>query len=191
MNQKELHIVNAHQNTETGDLIGSPETRKRIVVPFSNPCIGIYARLPPGCGDIDGTVEHLHDWYHTLDPESLSKLPGDLKARIDILITKSKALFEWCDGSLVHAMKAGQYFLLDEISLADDSVLERLNSVLEPHRSLLLAEKGTQDAFVKAVSEFQFLATMNSRRGLGQEGAFSSTEELLHRNMGALGHRGR
>jgi midasin len=31
--------------------------------------------------------------------------------------------------------------LLDEISLADDSVLEQLNSVLEPHRLLVLAEK--------------------------------------------------
>jgi AAA domain (dynein-related subfamily) len=32
------------------------------------------------------------------------------------------------DGSLVNAMKAGHHFLLDEISLANNSVLERLNS---------------------------------------------------------------
>ena len=31
---------------------------------------------------------------------------------------------------------------MDEIFLADDSVLECLNSVLEPERSLILAEKG-------------------------------------------------
>lgn len=39
-------------------------------------------------------------------------------------------LFEWCDGPLVQAMQGGAFFLADEISLADDSVLERLNSLL-------------------------------------------------------------
>lgn len=34
-------------------------------------------------------------------------------------------------------MKDGSLFLMDEISLADDSVLERLNSVLEPERKLV------------------------------------------------------
>lgn len=36
-------------------------------------------------------------------------------------------LFQWHDGPLVLAMKEGGVFLMDEISLADDSVLERLN----------------------------------------------------------------
>ena len=39
-------------------------------------------------------------------------------------------------------MNAGCALLVDEISLADDSVLERLNSVLERERTLVLAEKG-------------------------------------------------
>ena len=53
-----------------------------------------------------------------------------------------QALFEWQDGALVSAMKEGDLLLIDEISLADDAVLERLNSVLEPSRTLYLAEKG-------------------------------------------------
>lgn len=40
-------------------------------------------------------------------------------------------LFEWHDGPLVLAMKEDSFFLLDEISLADDSVLERLNRYIE------------------------------------------------------------
>jgi midasin len=40
-------------------------------------------------------------------------------------------------------MREGDLFLLDEISLAEDAVLERLNSVLEPSRALTLAEKGS------------------------------------------------
>lgn len=42
----------------------------------------------------------------------------------------SMKLFEWVDGPLILSMKEGQLFLADEISLADDSVLERLNSLL-------------------------------------------------------------
>lgn len=44
-----------------------------------------------------------------------------------------KKLFEWVDGPLVNAMRNGDMFLADEISLADDSVLERLNSLLGMH----------------------------------------------------------
>ena len=40
-----------------------------------------------------------------------------------------------------HPYVAGDHFLIDEISLADDAVLERLNSVLESSRTLTLAEK--------------------------------------------------
>uniref|UniRef100_A0A2P2MUQ5 Midasin-like n=1 Tax=Rhizophora mucronata TaxID=61149 RepID=A0A2P2MUQ5_RHIMU len=50
---------------------------------------------------------------------------------------KWQTIFMWQDGPLVQAMKAGDLFLVDEISLADDSVLERLNSVLEPERKLV------------------------------------------------------
>lgn len=50
---------------------------------------------------------------------------------------KWQTIFMWQDGPLVHAMKKGDLFLVDEISLADDSVIERLNSVLETERTLV------------------------------------------------------
>lgn len=53
---------------------------------------------------------------------------------------QKQRLFEWCDGPLVVACRRGDDFLIDEISLADDSVLERLNSLLEDERTLLIAE---------------------------------------------------
>jgi midasin len=56
---------------------------------------------------------------------------------LQILHSQWKALFVWQDGPLVEAMRKGDLFLVDEISLADDSVLERLNSVLEPKRELV------------------------------------------------------
>ena len=37
------------------------------------------------------------------------------------------APFAWVDGPLITAMKQGHAILLDEINLAEDAVLERLN----------------------------------------------------------------
>ena len=54
----------------------------------------------------------------------------------------------------MNAMREGNYLLVDEISLADDSVLERLNSVLEPERTLLLAEKGAASQEIQVFIEF-------------------------------------
>lgn len=68
-------------------------------------------------------------------------------------------------------------FLADEISLADDSVLERLNSVLEPERTLVLAEKGSQGDInthqdidhLVAKRGFQLMATMNPGGDYGKK----------------------
>ncbi|KAJ3358451.1 hypothetical protein GGF32_000407 [Allomyces javanicus] len=82
---------------------------------------------------------------------------------------ESDKLFEWQEGPLIQAMKDGHFFLLDEISLAEDSVLERLNSVLEPSRTILIAEKGGDAEHVTAVDGFRFLATMNPGGDYGKK----------------------
>uniref|UniRef100_A0A8C2BQ53 Midasin n=1 Tax=Cyprinus carpio TaxID=7962 RepID=A0A8C2BQ53_CYPCA len=82
-------------------------------------------------------------------------------------------LFEWHDGPLVLAMKQDGVFLMDEISLADDSVLERLNSVLETEKSLVLAEKGSGDdedvELIIAGKKFRLVATMNPGGDFGKK----------------------
>ena len=69
-------------------------------------------------------------------------------------------------------------FLADEISLADDSVLERMNSVLEPEREILLAEKigqemeakaGVTTEIVTAGANFRFVGTMNPGGDYGKK----------------------
>ncbi|KAL0114620.1 hypothetical protein PUN28_011725 [Cardiocondyla obscurior] len=88
---------------------------------------------------------------------------------------EDQRLFEWVDGPLVNAMRNGDLFLADEISLADDSVLERLNSLLEPERSLLLAEKGIdsshdeENAVIIANEKFVFIGTMNPGGDYGKK----------------------
>ena len=78
-------------------------------------------------------------------------------------------LFEWMDGPLVQAVLNGEYMLLDEISLADDAVLERLNSLLEPERSLVIAEKGGDSVELIASHGFMLFGTMNPGGDFGKK----------------------
>lgn len=166
---KELHIVNAHQNTETGDLIGSQRpirNRGAILEALGVDLTSILQTL--GLEIPDSTEEKLAA-YKAVDHSSIANISPALIERVTTNETRAKALFEWSDGALVDAMRLGHFFLLDEISLADDSVLERLNSVLEPQRTLLLAEKGVDNSFVVASDGFQFFATMNPGGDFGKK----------------------
>ncbi|KJZ74088.1 hypothetical protein HIM_06537 [Hirsutella minnesotensis 3608] len=166
---RQIHIVNAHQNTETGDLIGSQRpvrNRGAILEVLDGDLTSILQTLGRV---LPNSTEEKLELYKSLDGELIAQIPQDLKNRIAVNETRAKALFEWSDGALVEAMRGGHFFLLDEISLADDSVLERLNSVLEPQRTLLLAEKGIDNSFVAASDGFQFFATMNPGGDFGKK----------------------
>ncbi len=98
-------------------------------------------------------------------------LPSTLAMQLSSLCSDYDRIFEWADGALVEAMRCGGAFLVDEISLAEDSVLERLNSVLEPEHSLLLAEKpltGSDLELVHALPSFRLFATMNPGGDFGK-----------------------
>ena len=90
-------------------------------------------------------------------------------------------------------MTSGSMFLIDEISLADDSVLERLNSVLEPERTLLLAEKGGGDGagneidVIVAKETFRIVATMNPGGDYGKKEV--SYDVFLFRAIPVIGFR--
>lgn len=164
MSNTVLHIVNAQQNMETADLIGAQRPIRNKALAESQLAQELTAVFKDreAYSQISGhDLNSLLNAYEEVQRQSPAWLTPETSLRIEQLRIKASALFEWADGSLVHAMKQGHPFLLDEISLADDSVLERLNSVLEPGRTLLLAEKGTNDACVNALPGFQFLATMN------------------------------
>ena len=83
---------------------------------------------------------------------------------------RCRSIFEWQDGPLVTAMKQGDIFVMDEINLAEDSVIERLNSVLESGRTITLAEKGggVASEVIVAHPNFRFLATMNPGGDFGK-----------------------
>ncbi|KAL9034550.1 MAG: hypothetical protein Q9214_006997, partial [Letrouitia sp. 1 TL-2023] len=169
---KELHIVNAHQNMETGDLVGSQRPfrgRSSIERSLREKLIHLLNSNTDVKADNQMSTDLMLQKLDHLMAEKSNEVPIGISESIRGLRSRLKTLFEWMDGGLVRCMKAGNFFLLDEISLADDSVLERLNSVLEPGRFLFLAEKGTNDALVTAADGFQFLATMNPGGDYGKK----------------------
>lgn len=119
---------------------------------------------------------------HAIDTD-WGELVKSTHREMEVMFQKHSALFEWADGPLVLSMKDGNMILLDEMSLAEDAVLERLNSVLEPSRTLVLAEKGGEgpscvheadDAIqifsseVRAHEDFRIFATMNPGGDFGK-----------------------
>ncbi|KAF9140977.1 AAA ATPase midasin [Mortierella sp. GBA39] len=179
----ELVIVNCHQNTETADLLGGqrPVRNNQGLVAATKIEIakfladaGAELTFVPEEADLDVFVSAFENYVKTNEMESKTLEDG---TELITVITELRrtyrqatTLFEWHDGPLVQSMKEGHLFLLDEISLADDSVLERLNSVLEPQRLLVLAEKGGKTVEVmNGVPNFQFLATMNPGGDYGKK----------------------
>ncbi|KAK9455864.1 hypothetical protein V1511DRAFT_320492 [Dipodascopsis uninucleata] len=165
---KALYIVNAHQNTEASDIIGAQrplrnrsELQKQLKIELQKVLSVMNIET------VDEDLDALLKTYERLPDKQ--DIDASFVSRIDDLQKRLRVLFEWCDGSLIGAMRQGSFFLLDEISLTDDSVLERLNSVLEPERSLLLAEKGSKESSITASDGFQFLATMNPSGDYGKK----------------------
>ena len=48
--------------------------------------------------------------------------------------------FSWCDGVLLRAIKEGHWFLIDEMNLAQQSILEGLNAILDHRKTVYIPE---------------------------------------------------
>ncbi|GAA0141094.1 hypothetical protein LIER_02318 [Lithospermum erythrorhizon] len=189
----ELHILNCHQYTETSDFLGGfypVRDRSSISSDFEQICKKL--------SSLKAVIHYSDDMIISSDINQASQTIAKLSAvissykqglsshpdvteekihciehlvqNLDQLHKNWQTIFTWQDGPLLEAMKSGSMFLVDEISLADDSVLERLNSVLEPERKLSLAEKGgSYLECITAHPNFFLLATMNPGGDYGKK----------------------
>eukprot|EP00741_Cyanophora_paradoxa_P000351 tig00000403_g342.t1 len=185
---QKLVIVNCHQGTETADLIGGfRPVRGRDLVRAQ--LLERAAELLRACGEEGPALESPEvaaerceaACARAADAGRDSEELRRLRAEVEELQGRYRALFRWYDGPLVEAMRGGHILLLDEISLADDSVLERVNSVLEPARLLVLAEKGAGAdgeggaagaagaEEIVAHADFRVVATMNPGGDYGKK----------------------
>lgn len=169
-----LYFVNCHQNTETADLIGAlrpVRNRAALEAEAIQEAAEILANL--GVDHVPSDAQGIQKAIISAQ-KFASLTPASGRALQDALLKfrKLSVMFEWHDGPLIQAMTNGGIFLLDEISLADDSVLERLNSVLEPSRMMVLAERGGESADTASITGadgFQIVATMNPGGDYGKK----------------------
>lgn len=63
-----------------------------------------------------------------------------LGSEFPIESTDSQVSFKWCDGPLLKAIKEGHWFLIDEMNLASQSILEGLNAVLDHRKTVFIPE---------------------------------------------------
>ncbi|KAK1228082.1 AAA ATPase midasin [Marasmius sp. AFHP31] len=162
---KELHALNCHQNTETADMIGGLRpVRNRGVAEAE--LLRDMKSLSERVGK-DSDLSSLASGESLLD-EILRSVSVEDSARaqaqaLQHKLARVQSIFEWHDGPLVEAMRKGDVFLLDEISLA-------MTRVLEPSRTIVLAEKGGDaDSVVQANLSFKLVATMNPGGDYGKK----------------------
>lgn len=73
----------------------------------------------------------------------------------------------WVDGPVIQAMKRGEVLLLDEMNLAANDVLERLNSLFDDNRCIRVDENAGE--VVTPHDNFRIFATMNPASYAGRE----------------------
>ena len=143
---QQLVQINLHKHTESADFIGSLRPLR--------------------------SRESLHAHLSVLKEYAATNIDVDQAVYAEIKrveTTINTKLFEWEDGPILNCMKRGHILLLDEVSLADESVLERLNSVLETSRELTVAENPNMIRPVIAHTGFKLIATMNPAGDYGKK----------------------
>ncbi|UKJ88720.2 hypothetical protein MACJ_001965 [Theileria orientalis] len=145
-----LNIFNCNQNTEASDFIGS-------ICPTTDTSI----RRSSADNETTSKIKQDNATMDKIDP-----LGGDE--------TKSAGeLFNWVDGPLINSMVRGEWFLFDEISLTEDSVLEKINSVLEFESYIVLNQtfstKKTPNKKLDTGSQLSGNGTLHEQQGAANE----------------------
>jgi MoxR-like ATPase len=178
----ELFTVNCHQYTESSDFLGGlrPVRNKEAALVRVQQLIEEVMKREDideeqreqlrnlkGSIESDGRLINLELCTVTWKRKGMSCAELEsIKAELERLDQQ----FEWVDGPLVQCMRNGGVLLIDEISLAEDSVLERLNSVLESEKTLVVSEKGDGSVQeMQAHPNFMIIATMNPSGDYGKK----------------------
>ncbi len=191
-----MYTISCHQNTEAADFIGGLRTRaggkgvaavaeevhkglEKIsdALKGTNEPTEILAEIKlvsaQPATDLRPVHRVLAKLHSLLAPHKDEGRNKEIIAQVTALqsaLNEENKLFEWKNGPLVTAMLDGGILLIDEISLTDDSVIERINSVLEKDRVLVLSEKSSESVEKYVANEkFCVLATMNPGGDYGKK----------------------
>jgi hypothetical protein len=91
--------------------------------------------------------------------------------------------WRWEDGPIVKAMLEGYWVILDELNLAEPSILERLNSILETNPKLLLSEHNDRligNSEYPLHRDFRVFATQNPTTYAGRNPLSPAYRDRFH-----------
>ncbi|GBM39504.1 Midasin [Araneus ventricosus] len=97
-----------------------------------------------------------------------SNILNDLCNKINKDSTSTGGQFEWVDSILIDAAIRGHWLLIDDANFCSPSVLDRLNSLLEPNGVLTVSEQGVVGKELRTIAphpDFRIFLTMNPRNG--------------------------
>lgn len=185
-------VSSSHAHTETSDILGGQRpsrSHEADAVVFKQNVSRYVQQYGSGLSLPEGvSADNAEQWGAWIIRESpsfiMSWLNPQLQTREESMrdeelqlvrtireaFGRYQTIFTWQDGPLLSTMKHGDIFLLDEISLAEDAVLERMNSILESERQITVPEKGGDCIeVITAHEKFRILATMNPGGDFGKK----------------------
>ncbi|CAF5144435.1 unnamed protein product, partial [Rotaria sp. Silwood1] len=105
------------------------------------------------------TIDYLNQLKKYLPTNEIDKL---------ILKYSQEQHFIWIESILIRSMRQGDWLILENVNTCSLSVLDRLNSLLEPNGQLILNEGGGQDLIIKPHKNFRLILTMDPKQGNGE-----------------------
>ena len=160
----ELNNNNNNNNNDnnTHEFIFDTETLKHNILKIIR---GMFIKKPiliegsPGIGKttiVQNLAKKLNKKIHRVNLSEHTDMIDLIGSQFPTNDTNIK--FKWIDGVLLTAMKHGDWIIIDEMNLANQSILEGLNSILDEKQSLFIPELNEE---IKAHPEFQIFATQN------------------------------
>ena len=156
------NICNKIYDNDTHEFIFDTETLKHNLLKIIR---GMFIKKPiliegsPGIGKttiVQNLAKKLHKKIHRVNLSEHTDMIDLIGSQFPT--NDNNAKFKWIDGVLLTAMKNGDWIIIDEMNLANQSILEGLNSILDEKQCLFVPELNRE---IKAHPEFQIFATQN------------------------------
>ena len=167
LNRQIIQLVNCIQYLVVG-LLASTDRPQDLSI-YTH-LLSILSTFSLGNYDAPVLVSQLRDFHEGINlPLNLDVMIHQLDDMlIELVGDNCSGKFQWYDGILVDALTHGGWIIFDNANLCNPSVLDRLNSLLEPEGSLVLHEftnVNGEPRQIKPHPKFRLFLTMDPQRG--------------------------
>jgi midasin len=133
--------------------------------------VELCSRIPTSSADASAlyaAYQEVLDGLGSQSPQFLDPIEQVKRLLLEIVNDNETGKFQWYDGVLIDALTQGSWIVLDNANLCNPSVLDRLNSLLEPGGCMVLHERTDADGEPRTIvphKNFRLFITMDPRYG--------------------------